>query len=270
MIETGKLDQKKYTTGLIKGSGLIDETFSLLELWKPQMNSRKLADQAVEKNVISKATAKRTKDIVMEFSHRYLVDSGKSASYLKTLTQSSVSLNQLKQLLMIYTARAHPILCDFIVHVYWDRVRNNHEYLENRDAQRFIDQALLNGNIESRWTDRVIKNISKSLLTCLRDFDFISANTILKRRIVPYSILPLTAMFLSHEIHFSGFSDNSILGSPDWAMFGIFGKADVVNVLKQASRDEVFILQYSGDLLRISWKYNTMEELLHAFTRREL
>ncbi|HEB09726.1 MAG TPA: DUF1819 family protein [Spirochaetales bacterium] len=259
-----------YTTGLIKGSGLIDETLSLLDLWEPQTDGRKLADLAVAKNVISKATAKRTKDIVREFSYRYLVGSGTAAPYLKTLVQSSVSLNRLKQILIIYTSRAHPILYDFIFHVYWDRVRNNCEYLENRDAQRFLHQALLNGNIDNRWTDEVIKKISTRLLTCLRDFDYISADTTLKRRIVPYSILPLTAMFLSHEIHFSGFSDNSILESPDWALFGIFGKADVVNVLKQASRDEVFILQYSGDLLRISWKYNTMEELLHAFTRREL
>jgi len=270
MIETGKLGQKTYTTGLIKGAGLIDETLSLLDLWNQQMDGRELAQLAVEKNVISKATARRTKDIVLEFSHRYLAYSGKAALYIKELAQSSVSLNQLRQILMIYTARAHPILYDFIVHVYWDRVRNNREYMESRDAQRFLNQALLNGNIESRWTEEVINKISTRLLTCLRDFNFISADTTLKRRIVPYSILPLTAMFLSHEIHFSGFSDNSILQTPDWALFGIFGKADVVNVLKQASRDQVFILQYSGDLLRISWKYNTMEEVLHAFTGREL
>ncbi len=60
MIETGKLGQKTYTTGLIKGSGLIDETISLFDLWERQMDGRKLADLAVGKNVISKATAKRT------------------------------------------------------------------------------------------------------------------------------------------------------------------------------------------------------------------
>lgn len=270
MIETGTLGQDKYTTGLIKGSGLVDETLSLLDLWEPGMNGRRLADLAVEKNVISKATATRTKDIVREFSRRYLLEGGKLATYLKKLAQSSVSLNRLKQLFMVYTARTHPILRDFIVNVYWDGVRNNHGYLEHRDANRFLEQALLNENIEIRWTDEVIKKISTRLLTCLRDFDFISADATLKRRIVPYSILPFTAMFISHEIHFSGFSDNSILESPDWALFGIFGKADVVNVLKQASTDEVFILQYSGDLLRISWKHDTMEELLNAITGREL
>ena len=234
------------------------------------MNGLKLADLAIKENSISKVTAKRTKDIVSEFSRRYLVDGGKAASYLKTLTQSGTSLSQLKQLLMIYTSRTHPMLYDFIVNVYWDRVRNNREYLENCDAQRFLDQALLNGNIESRWTDRVIKNISKSLLTCLRDFNFIAADTTLKRRIVPFSILPLTTLFLAHEIHFSGFSDNSILESLEWALFGISSRGDVISELRKASGDKVFILQDSGDLLRISWKYNAMEELFHAFTRREL
>ncbi len=89
----------KYTTGLIKGSGLINETQSLLELWEPQMDGLKLADLAIKENYISKVTAKRTKDIVSEFSRRYLVDGAKAASYLKTLTQCGTSLNQLKQLL---------------------------------------------------------------------------------------------------------------------------------------------------------------------------
>jgi len=268
--ETGELGQKKYTTGLIKGSGLINETLSLLELWEPQMEIRKLANLAIERNAVSKATARRTKDIVSEFSHRYLVDGGKAASYLKTLTQSGTSLNQLKQLLMIYTSRAHSMLYDFIVNVYWDRVRNNREYLENWDAQRFLDQALLNGNIESRWSDEVINKISTRLLTCLRDFNFVAYDTTLKRQIVPFSILPFTTLFVAHEIHFSGFSDNSILESPEWALFGIISRGDVVSELRKASGDKVFILQDSGALLRISWKYNAMEELLHAFTRREL
>ena len=256
MRETRELDQKTYTTGLIKGSGLIDETLSLIELWEPEIDGRKLANLAIEKNAISKATARRTKDIVKEFSHRYLINSGKDALYLKALLQSGVPLNQIKQLLAVYTSRAHPILYDFIVRVYWDRVKNNHEYLENYDARRFLDQAFLNGNIESRWTDGVIKNISKSLLTCLRDFNFIASDTTQKRQIVPISILPFTTLFLAHEIHFSGFSDNSILESPDWALFGISDRGEVISELRKASGDKVFILQYSDDLLRISWKYS--------------
>ncbi len=171
---------------------------------------------------------------------------------------------------MIYTARAHTILYGFIVNVYWQSVRNNHEYIENSDARRFLNQELLSGNIESRWSDEVINKISTRLLTCLRDFNFVASDTTLKRQIVPFSILPFTTLFVAHEIHFSGFSDNSILESPDWALFGISGRGEVITELRKASGDRVFILQDSGDLLRISWKYSSMEELLHAFTRREL
>ncbi|MBA7606482.1 hypothetical protein ES703_13631 [subsurface metagenome] len=270
MNEMKYLERKTYTTGLIKGSGLIDETLSLIELWEPEIDGRKLAKLAIERNAVSKVTARRTKDIVREFSHRYLVNGCKPALYLKALFQSGVPLNQIKQLLTVYTSRAHPILYDFIVNVYWDRVRNNHEYLENDDARQFLNQELLNGNIESRWSDEVIKNISTRLLTCLRDFNFVASDTTLKRQIVPISILSLTTLFLAHEIHFSGFSDNSILESPEWALFGISERGDVISELRKASGDKVFILQDSGDLLRISWKYSSMEELLNAFTRREL
>lgn len=72
-----------------------------------------------------------------------------------------------------------------------------------------------------------------------------------------------TALFFAHEIHFKGFSDNSILEAPDWKLFGL-AREDVVQQLDKAARGGHFILQYSGDLLRISWKYKTMEECLDA------
>jgi hypothetical protein len=39
---------------------------------------------------------------------------------------------------------------------------------------------------------------------------------------------------------------------------------EVVEQLDKVARGGHFILQYSGDLLRISWKYQSMEECLGA------
>ena len=72
----------------------------------------------------------------------------------------------------------------------------------------------------------------------------------------------ITSLYLAHELHFSGYNDNGIIEHPDWRLFGLEG-IDVVRELQRVSRDH-FIPQYSGELMRISWKYQSMEEALHA------
>jgi hypothetical protein len=55
-------------------------------------------------------------------------------------------------------------------------------------------------------------------------------------------------------------NDNSILEHPDWSLFGL-DRTAVVRELRRAAEGH-YIVQYSGELLRLSWKHRTMEECL--------
>jgi len=253
-----------YSTGLAKGQGAIAETMMLLAHWKTGVSSAELAQSVLHEGVLARSTAHRVNDLVRSvFSRRYLVEEGKPAAYLKFLAEKGVDGSITRQIMLIYTARIHTILRDFIAEVYWSKYSSGAEFISRTDAEEFIKQAIADGRISPPWSEAMQLRVARYLIGTLADFGFVDDNKKKVRPLRAYRLLPGSALFLAHEIHFKGFSDNSILESPDWKLFGL-AREDVVQQLGKVARGGHFILQYAGDLLRIAWQYQTMEECLDA------
>lgn len=259
---------RSYSTELRKGRGAVAETLTLLDTWEPGMPGAQLQALAVERGLFGSSSAKRAQDLVSEvFARRYLADEGEPAGHLKYLLDRGADRAVLKQLMLVYTARRNPVLRDFISEVYWPAFAAGAAALNTDAAEGFLKRAAADGRIARPWSEVMRKRIAGDLLSTLADFGLLED---IKRQTKPirsYRMLPDTALFLAHEIHFKGFSDNSILESPDWRLFGL-AREDVVQQLDKVSRAGHYILQYSGDLLRISWRYQTMEECLDAIAGR--
>jgi hypothetical protein len=262
--------QRTYTTGLAKGQGIIQETLAILDVWQPHMSTSELVSEVLRKGVLSKATALRMKDLVNRvFAGRYLVDDGRPAQYLKRLRSHSMPANQLSQILLIYTARANPILHDFLREVYWKKYASGTTHLKREDALDFLESAVNNGCINRRWSPTTSIKVARYLLGCLEDFLMATPIHRGEREILPFVISPLTTLYLSHELHFQGLGDVAVLKNPDWALFGL-EPHDVARELERVSFAGHFIVQYSGEILRIAWKYKTMEECLDGIAASEL
>jgi hypothetical protein len=80
------------------------------------------------------------------------------------------------------------------------------------------------------------------------------------RRIIPFRIASSVAAYLAHELHFSGIGDNALLTHQDWQLFGL-GRQDVLEEMKRLSLKALLIIQAAGDVIRISWRQQSMEEL---------
>jgi hypothetical protein len=261
---------RKYTTALSKGQGLIPETVSLLQIWEPGMTSLQLVSSALDTGALSKATAHRVRGIITEgFASRYLVDSPAPALYLKSLLAGGVSIKNLSQLFFVYTARANLILHDFVREVYWAKYSAGGTQLDKEDALHFIESGNNRGFIPRPWSTGMRDRVAGYLLGCLHDFALLSSARRGRREIVPFNIASLTTLYFSHELHFRGLSDSAVLEHSDWGLFGLDYR-DVVRELERVSYGGHFVVQYSGEILRIAWKYKTMEECLDAIAASEL
>lgn len=263
------LEQRKYTTELSKGQGMVSETLALLRIWEPGMNVADLKALAVEEGVIGRATALRVKDIVGRvFAPRYLTDSGKPAIYMKKLLDLGVSPERLNQVFLIYTCRAHDLLHDFITEVYWTKFATGATQITRKDALDFLESAVNIGLIPTRWSESMMLRVARYLTGCLSDFRLTGLDVNGSREILPFRIDDATAVFLAHDLHFSGCTDTSILENPDWRLFGL-DSIEVRYELERISNGH-FILQFSGELLKVSWNYRTMEEALDAIASGKL
>jgi hypothetical protein len=263
------MEGKKYTTELSKGQGMIQETLAILDLWSPAMDTAELKAAAVKEGVITRATALRVQDIVGRvFASRYLRDDARPARRIKQLLELGFPANRLNQIFLIHTARAHDVLHDFICETYWAKYAAGSHQITRSDALAFLDRAAINGIIAPRWSDTMMLRVARYITGCLSDFQLAGADRGGKREILPFKIDRLTALYLAHEIHFSGASDNTLLAHDDWRLFGM-EPMDVRYEMERVSQGH-FIPQFSGDLLHITWDYQSMEEALSGFAATEL
>jgi hypothetical protein len=255
-----------YTTNLSKAQGMVAETFELLELWEPGMTVGELKARVRAMGALGKATQVRVDDLVgRAFAQRYLIDGGKPARWLRHLLLNQVPRGLLRQLILIYTARANLILHDFIREVFWLKYSSRAGEVTKQDARYFIDGAVSRGALEKRWSDSMVERVTRYLLGTLVDFELIASNQFGQRQIRPLFIMPETIVFLAYELHFTGTDDQEVVRCRDWGLFGL-SPADVIASLEKAATQGHLFIQHSGALVRVEWKYQTMEETLDALT----
>ena len=166
--------EHEYNTALCKGQGMLPETLRLLQVWEPGMTALQLAEKVRSHGLLPKATSQRVNDIVSRaFVPRYLKTNGQPAGWLRALVQRGVGVERLNQLFLLYTAREHRILYDFIREVYWPRYSAGAQFLFREDSVNFIRSAQATGRIKTRWTEGNNVRIGRYLLSALCDFKLV-------------------------------------------------------------------------------------------------
>jgi hypothetical protein len=269
-MTTDSDSSQKYTTALCKGQGMIPETLTLLKEWAPGMAAPDLYKIVLECGLIPKATAGRVKDIVSRvFGPRYLSGDAEPAKYLKRLLEAGYGADELSQLLLLYCARTYPELRDFITEIYWPRYAAGAGFLYRQDSDVFFRNAYESGKLPNKWTDESRTKIARYLLAALTDFKLIGPAVKDHRQILSFGIQEFTTLYLVHELHFSGVGDQGLMTHPDWQIFGL-ESYDVLEEMRAVASRGRFVVQHSGQILRIAWGFKTMEEFLDAATKREL
>lgn len=250
-------EQKTYNSNLLKGTGLIQEMLVLIQEYNGE--SRKdFQDRIINEGILAKSTEKRAIDIVRNvFSVRFLVYELNVASLLHEMRDHYTSMDVMIQLFYIYTCRANPILEDFIKDIYFPYSNKGYQKLQADDPKKFIRDAISDGRIVKPWAQSTINKVSEHIIATLIDFRLIERN----KNILPIQILDLSANYLAHELHFRGVADNEIWVHEDWKLFGLEPN-EVIEVLEKLSYQGSFIFQFSGQILQLSWKNQTMKEFI--------
>lgn len=259
--------ESPYTTQLGAGLGAIPETLELLRLWVPGMAAKDLSDLAVAEGIFSRATARRTRNLVMEmFAPRFLSDEGRPAIQLKQLIKGRFPHESLAQLFFLQTARAQAIFRDFVIKVYWPKYSAGAAYVIREDAEALIYRGFDEGRMTKRWSPEIIERVAQYLVGCCVDFGLLEIGNRVQRPIQRFTARQDVSLYIAHDLHFAGISDSAIIQHDDWLLFG-FEPGEVLNRLKSLSHDGHFLIQSSGELVQFSWKYRSMNECLHALTK---
>jgi hypothetical protein len=261
------MGERKYTTQLQAGLGLIDETRQLLELWEPGTSTPDLTRRALESGHFPGVSARRLRNIVSEcFAPRFLVDDGTPARVLKLL-EGRVNSDSFRQLLLIYTCRAHLILADFVREVYWSRYVGGQNTISKEDARDFVEAAVRSGKTTTEWSESTVKRVSAYLLGCCADYGLLGGSSRQPREIQAFRVSSPVSAVLAYDLHCSGVADSRLVGHSDWELFGL-ESSDVGEELKRLSRQSLIILQSAAGFFRIEWQVDSWEDVIDVIAER--
>ena len=247
-----------YTTQLQAGLGLFDETRTLLELWQPGINGNLLKQAALSSGRFPGITARRLRNIVIEsFAPRYLVDDAQPARILKRLQSAPVPVD-LRQLTMLYTCRATPILGGFLREAYWPNYAAGAATMDNDGARVFVQRGVDDGKTATRWSEGTVKRVAGYLTSACADFGLLEPGSRSRRRILRTRVSTQLVALLAHDLHFRGVADNALLAHPDWALYGL-ARQEVLDEFRRLALRNLWIVQAAGDAAHIGWLHNNME-----------
>ena len=250
-------NKSKYTVELIKGTGLVPETMTLLENYEGQ-DKNTFVKYILDNNILATSSERRAKDIVSRvFFKRYVDPDIAIATQLKTIREKGLPLKQFKQLLYLYTARVDTVLRDFITDVLNPIVKEGKVLIDDGAPKAFIEH--LNEEEGLNWNEGNIRRVASGLHKVLIDFDILSK----KNDITFDGISSFVFLYILHDLHFKGLSDKEVWEHPDWKLF-FLDRYAVLDLIKEHSLRDGYIAQSSGDLLAITWNYKSMEEMING------
>jgi len=247
-----------YNSNLLKGTGIVNETILLLSVYDENTTKKSLLDYVLRTNLLSTNTEKRAKDVVEKvFYIRFMQHNHLIPCWLKLAREKGLMVNQMTQLFYIYCLRENAILYDFVLEKLNPIKASGSDYMPKIAVDDFIKNLNDSGIVE--WSDVSRVRMAQHMRGTLADFFVIDKDC----NILPFDMDDFTVLYLMHELHFEGLSDMAIWEHEDWKLFNL-DKYEVLSRIMNLSLKGGFIAQSSGDLLTISWKYNSMEEMINA------
>jgi hypothetical protein len=255
-----------YTIAVCKGSALVEETKALLRTWEPGESLIDFQKRVLHDDVLGRATAYRVKDIVRRvFARRLLLPDSEPAVRLKRLAAAGKA-QIVSDLLLLYAARQDDTLRDVIVDVYWPAVREGQLSIAPQQVIAFLREAEARGRMAEPWSEQVRIKVARGLLGALIGFGMMRQFAGRRRETVSFQPSDGAVLYLAHDLHFAGLTDAAVVAHRDWRLYGF--REDEVRV----SLDTLMslgwgVIQAAGSVVRISWTYTTMQEVVDALAQ---
>lgn len=212
---------------------------------------------------LGRATARRVSDIVRVFTTRFLMPSDTPARHLRYFVVKNAPRQIFSDLVFYYTAQQDDLLRDFTVFYYWHAVREGRITFTPQDVRHLILEAEQDGRIRSPWSAAIKRDMAARVLNTLTDFGLLNLVKSSVREVAPYRPADGTVVYISYLLHTNGITDSSLAEHSAWALFGLQVE-DVWNRLEILAGDGWFIIQRAGQVVRITWKYQSQEDVVNA------
>lgn len=254
-----------YASRAIKATALLDETRVLLRAWSPGQTAADLLAEAVEADLLGKATAARVEDVVRAFARRYLADGDEPAASLRQLLSARGSGAWFEQVCLVASARADVVVRETVTVFLADLLQRGAAQVDVPALMRFLEAQEAAGRTRTPWSVAVRRSVAQHVLHLLTDFGVLGPPRARggAREVLAFRPRDRAVGWLASDLHRRGESDAGLVAHEDWRVFQ-FTESEARAALDRLSDHGLWIYQGAGEVVRVTWVARTWLEAVRA------
>lgn len=236
----------------------------MLQYWQPEEPILDFARRVQTQGIITKATATRLQDLILiVFKSWFLKPNKRPAEQLRQLIQVTNDRQILNELVFLYKARGEPALRDFILEQFWPAYEEGALYLRSQEVKDFLDHAQESGRTSKPWSKETIERTAQGITGALLATGLLVEEKRYLYAFTRFRPTDFSLAYLAYDLHIDEVSDAALVDHPDFRLFGL-NRAKTLDRLSALPEKYGLIVQQAGSVVRITWLYRTMEEVIHA------
>ncbi len=249
----------EYTSKIIKGGALLEESRRLLESWDDADTAAANLRRVLVRNVLGKRSQKRAEDALSILRQRWVDPGADVIPAARLLTMSAETFGDV----CLFEAARND---DLLAHVAGEVLGQLALRGSVRVSLDDVEAALLVGppaSVVARWSSATRTRVIHGVLSTLRDLGRLQGRAV--KHLARPGITPAGFVYVIGRLRYSGLSSHGILNDSSWTWWRLSAD-DVRAQLLEADRNDVLRYSDAGSTVRLDWRKDGLVEMVHAVT----
>ena len=253
----GESNTTSYTTRLLKGGAVLEDTRRIVELWDPQLEPRANLERLSAENPLGKRSRSRLDDLLYWVIQRRFVEPGPHV--IPALRGLLHDHRAFREACYYEASRDDALVAEFVEARLWDWWQRGRLAVGVDDVLGWLEGLTDSGRAPA-WSDSVRTRLAQGLLSTLRDFGILTgAPRCHRKEFAPPAMTARGFAYVAWREHEQGASSRALATGSVWRRW-LLDAADVEMLLNQSARLGVLQFSRAGSTVRIDWRVADLAE----------
>ena len=246
-----------YTTRLLKGGAVLDDTRQVVDLWELDLDARANLERLSAENPLAKRSRSRLDDLLYWVIQRRFVDPGPHViPALKGLVHDHRAF---REACYYEASRADALIAGFVEEPLWDWWQQGRLAVGVDDVSAWLTGLVESGRAPD-WSDSVRTRLAQGMLAALRDFGILAgAPRCHRKEFAPPAMTARGFAYVAWREHEQGASSRALATGGVWRRW-LLDAASVEALFNQSARLGVLQLSRAGSAVRLDWRVGGLAE----------
>lgn len=240
-----------YSTQIIKGGALVQETLTVLRHWRPDETPGQNLSRIRDQRLLGKPTLKREQEALNVLKRRLVEPDGSArVKFLARAVKAGLNREGLLQVLLYFAMRSDPLVKHFCADYLYAQWQDGRTAVNTNELTQHLLNLSQQGRTTSDWSPPTARRVAQGLLSMARDFGVLHG--VNPKKLSPPRLSFPAFVAIIFDLHEAGASDRELANSAIWHGF-FHNRRRIEDLFVRAQQEGILYYNAAGSTVRIDW-----------------